>query len=241
MQVKKRNPATGRQLGYTRPRSRQNAISRLSIFSMQKNKKYPLYKRLYCIRYLSLYPSGSSTPLSRITPKWIEDFQYYMFNKTKLAQSSAQLYCMALRIALNQAVRDNILISNPANKVKLPSKPETNIVYLTQEEVQKLESTELKGNIAAEVRRAFLFGCYNGLRICDIQELRWKDIEPKEQRIIKRQKKTSRNVVIPLVERTKRYIDLEGVYKHNPDDKVFPLLVSRSTLLENLHRWFQDK
>ncbi|MDR2303349.1 MAG: tyrosine-type recombinase/integrase [Treponema sp.] len=71
-------------------------------------------------------------------------------------------------------------------------------IFLNTNEVQKLADTEIKGELGAEIKKAFIFACYTGLRISDIRGLKWGDIERDPIRIIKRQKKTQRAVYVPL-------------------------------------------
>jgi hypothetical protein len=44
------------------------------------------------------------------------------------------------------------------------------LIFLNVGEVPKLADTELGGDLGAEVRRAFIFVCYTGLRISDIKK-----------------------------------------------------------------------
>jgi integrase len=191
-----------------------------------------------CIRYLNRYPGGASITLSQISPQWVDNYQRYLAKETKLSASSSYNYSKAVRMALRQAVKDNILIKNPADTVKGLPEPETDLVFLSPEEVKQLSNTDLSGDLGAEVRRAFLFICHTGLRISDIKELKWGDIQPEPLQIIKRQKKTKRMAVIPLLkEGAGRWVDLDGAYTHSPDDLVFPLLASKIQTNRYLIKW----
>jgi integrase len=183
-----------------------------------------------CIRYLKDYSNGSTIQLSQITPQWVDGFQKYLLNvkkkkgekDIKLSPTTAYDYSKAIRMALRKAVHDNILIKNPAESIKGLPEPETDLIFLNVEEVQKLADTELGGDLGAEVRRAFIFVCYTGLRISDIKSLKWGDIERNPLQIIKRQKKTQRTAYIPLKDTAWKLIN-DG-NEHNPEDKVFPYL-----------------
>ncbi|MDR1901166.1 MAG: site-specific integrase [Treponema sp.] len=194
-----------------------------------------------CIRYLKEYANGSTIQLSQITPQWIDGFQKYLLNVKKkngtvLSATTAYDYSKAIRMALRKAVRDNVLIKNPAESVKGLPEPETELIFLNVNEVQKLADVELGGNLGAEVRRAFVFACYTGLRISDIKSLKWGDIERDPLQIIKRQKKTQRTAYIPLKDTAWKLID-DG-NDHNPDDKIFYYL-SRGEAQTNsyLKKW----
>jgi hypothetical protein len=81
-----------------------------------------------CIRYLKKYNNGDTIQLSQITPQWIDGFQQYLLSGTKLSPTTAYDYSKAIRMALRKAVRENILIKNPAESVKGLQEPETDLV-----------------------------------------------------------------------------------------------------------------
>jgi integrase len=189
-----------------------------------------------CIRYLKKYANGETIQLSQITPQWVDGFQQFLLSGTKLSPTTAYDYSKAIRMALRKAVNDNILIKNPAASVKGLPEPETDHIFLNTDEVQKLADTEITGKLGAEIKKAFIFVCYTGLRISDVKSLKWGDIELNPLQIIKRQKKTKRAVYIPLKDIAWGIIDDEQV--HNPDDKVFRLLANtRSQTNQYLLKW----
>jgi integrase len=194
-----------------------------------------------CIRYLKEYNNGGTIQLSQITPQWIDEFQRFLLNAAKsngekLSPTTAYDYSKAIRMALRKAVNDNILIKNPAAGVKGLPEPETDLIFLNIDEVQKLANTDLGGELGAEIKKAFIFACYTGLRISDIKSLKWGDIERDPIQIIKRQKKTRRAVYVPLKDTAWKIIDDSA--DHNPEDKVFNLLANtRSQTNQYLLKW----
>jgi integrase len=189
-----------------------------------------------CIRYLKKYNNGTTIQLSQITPQWIDGFQQYLLNGTGLSPMTAYDYSKAIRMALRKAVNDNILIKNPATGVKGLQEPETDHIFLNVDEVQKLADSEIPGKLGEEIRRAFIFVCYTGLRISDIKSLKWGDIELSPLQIIKRQKKTQRAVYVPMKETTWGIINDDK--EHSPIDKVFSLLANtKSQTNQYLIKW----
>jgi integrase len=189
-----------------------------------------------CIRYLKKYANGETIQLSQITPQFIDGFQKFLLAGNSLSAMTAYDYSKAARMALRKAVKENILIKNPAESVKGLPEPETDLIFLNIEEVQKLARTGLAGELGAEIKKAFIFACYTGLRISDIKSLKWGDIETNPRQIIKRQKKTRRAVYIPLKEIAWAIIDDSA--DHNPDDKVFSLLAkTKSQTNQYLIKW----
>jgi integrase len=48
----------------------------------------------------------------------------------------------------------------------------------------------LNTELGNEIKKAFLFGCYSGLRVSDLKTLAWGDIQHDPPQINKRQVKT---------------------------------------------------
>jgi integrase len=71
------------------------------------------------------------------------------------------------------------------------------MVFLNLDELKALACVKPDGECAAEVRRAFLFSCYTGLRIIDLETLAWGMITSNPIQIMKIQEKTKRTVYIP--------------------------------------------
>jgi hypothetical protein len=106
-------------------------------------------------------------------------FAYYLRGVTKingqpLSAVSVHHYFGAFRSLLMAAVADEVIAMNPIDKMRKNEIPERPVVardYLDAEEVATLANTPCRNG---EVRRAFLFSCFTGLRISDVQALQWE-------------------------------------------------------------------
>jgi integrase len=186
--------------------------------------------------YLEKYPGGTTIQIGQITDKWFSGFQDYLLKNSGLSKSSANSYAAAVRMALRKAAREGIIPRNPAAAVKSISIPETDKVFLNSGEIQRLANTPMGGGLGADVRRAFLFGCFSGLRVSDLKSLAWGNIEHNPLQIVKRQKKTGNKVFIPLHE-TAWQIMNDGVI-HAHTEPVFPRLGSiKNPVNDYLTRW----
>ncbi|KAA6336151.1 Tyrosine recombinase XerD [termite gut metagenome] len=96
------------------------------------------------------------------------------------------------------------------------------MVFLNIDEVKKIAAAGTNTDMELEIKKAFLFACYTGLRISDLENLAWKDIEHNPLQIIKRQTKTSAKVVIPIKDSVWAFINDGSI--HNHEALVFPLL-----------------
>jgi site-specific recombinase XerD len=97
--------------------------------------------------------------------------------------------------------------------------------------MRALAETPVDDPYGAEVRRAFLFGCYTGLRVSDLETLTWGKIETSPVQIIKTQEKTKSPVYIPLM-------IADGGKPHAVNERVFNLSVhNRRTSYNYLKGW----
>ena len=94
-----------------------------------------------------------------------------------LSPVSVHHYFGALRCVLTAAAKEEIIADNPVERMKkqeVPGRPVVTREYLDADEVVRLSVTACRN---PEVKRAFLFSCFTGLRISDIRGLRWKDFK----------------------------------------------------------------
>lgn len=105
---------------------------------------------------------------------FVEGFAAYLTGTAKLAQNSAATYWQVLNAVLNEATRERRLPFNPCSLTKGVKPEASRRLFLTFEELQMLALTPCKNE---EVKRAFLFSVYTGLRLSDVKGLRWLNVE----------------------------------------------------------------
>jgi integrase len=129
-----------------------------------------------------------------------------------------------------------MILRNPADIVQKISAPESEMIFLNIDEVKALAETVIDDPYGSEVRRAFFFGCYTGLRISDIETLTWEKIETNPMQIIKSQEKTKNPAYIPLNKSAQNLI-VDGKV-HEAGEKVFNLSGhNRRTSYIHLKSW----
>jgi integrase len=141
-------------------------------------------------RLLQSFPLKDS-PLADIDYDWLSQIQEYFLkaptrSNRNLSQNSASTYYAKIKAALQIAVQRGLIPSNPTTKIKSIQQVPSQRVYLTLEEMQRLANTPCSD---PEVKRAFLFSCYTGLRVSDVQALTWDNV--RNGRIELRVKKTN--------------------------------------------------
>ncbi len=157
----------------------------------------------------------------------------------KLSKNTQAMYFKCLRMALDEAVSDEIIVSNPVYSIKKKNRPTTEKAvkreFLTQEELKRFAETDFPNEL---VKRAFITGCLTGLRHCDIRQLKWGNIG-----VIKNgieyisiiQEKTDEPVDIPLKDNIKRWLPERNGASDN--DLVFDGLLSLGRTNEILPKW----
>lgn len=159
----------------------------------------------------------------------------------QISQQSQSDYFRVFNRALNKAVCDGIIPENPYRKIESSAKikePESNRVYLELEEVKRMIATPCKRD---DVKRAFLFSCFCGLRISDIRSLRWGDLKQTEKgmTLTALQQKTQHYVTYPLSEEAQKWLPERGKDAKD-DDAVFGSLPKPSDLNRRLKVWAKD-
>ena len=219
-----------------------------------ESKDIPLYD--YILQQSDEYRSRGSHAYARTLTKiaeWVRkyrkvsirsvDKEYLMgfvafLRDGGIAQSTAHMYFANLNTVFNRAYRAGIIVENPISRMELterPQRPDTERPYLTLEEVQKLMATECNNQ---NVRDAFLFACFTGLRLSDIEAIQWKNIRPTTDggwQVEAKQLKTQRIVYIPLSENAMAQLPERA----GQDDRIFRGLPSRSEIGRHLRNWIK--
>lgn len=170
---------------------------------------------------------------SEIKPKHMEIFKNYLLKELK-KNNSAHSYLSIVSSMFNLAVRDELIESNPVNRINRIKWLDTELKYLTLDEVGILHNSKTDHPI---IKNAFLFSCFTGLRISDIEQLTWNKIQKEGKNFVIRlsQIKTQEPVTIYLAEQALIYLPERG----DPAVRVFNLLNRRHTQ-RNLKLWFDS-
>lgn len=126
--------------------------------------------------------------------------EYHGERVERFSKSTLAVYQQRIVAIFNAAVRDGLITKNPfglLTKEERFKKPYLIKEVLSVEEVKKIAATKIGNN---QVRIGLLFACFTGLRLSDIRSLKWSDIVDMGtyKAIIKEQKKTKNQVVVPL-------------------------------------------
>lgn len=168
---------------------------------------------------------GSKLRFQDVNERWLERFTDYL--SKRLSANSTRTYLQKVNTALNQAVKQKIILDNPFKYVTKLKKEEKEMVYLTKAEVQQIINTPFD---YADVKNAFLLGCYTGLRFSDIEALQWSNI--KDNQIQLTQTKTKGAVYIPLNSNAEHILSLQS----NTTANIFKLSRHNSSVNRTLKK-----
>ena len=196
------------------------------------------------IAHLKAY-AGEKTKLSAVDSDFCKGFVAYLGNATSgkhtqnpkpLASSTANAYFQLFTSALNEAVRQKKIATNPvlylSREDKKPIKAEkSNRTFLTIEEVKQLAATDFKNE---SIKQAFLFACFTGLRISDIRNLTWGNIVERNGSffVTITMQKTREPLTIKLNKQAAKWLPQKNATK-----EVFDLPVYNAIINDKLKRW----
>lgn len=198
----------------------------IDYFQSISEKKSPNTKIAWdnTLKYIIQF-QGKKLSFENVNEAWLESFSNYLLEK--VSQNSARTYLQKISTTLNQAVKQKIIAHNPYHHINTLKKVEKEVVFLEEDEVRKIIQTDFFNN---EVKNAFLFGVYTGLRFSDIKALKWGQV--KNNRIYLTQTKTQGTVAIPLGPSAKKLLSSQS----KETETIFNLSDSNSSVNRTLRK-----
>lgn len=192
------------------------------------------------IRHLIKY-KGDTVTMKDVDKEFCLGFIDYLNNAKRkdgrpMAKATTANYFTCLNCALNAAVKEDVMAFNPITKISSDDRikiPESTREYLTVGEIKAMIASKC---VSEPTRQAFLFSCFCGLRLGDIEALTWGDIvldgTQYRARIVMR--KTRKTLYLPLSDEALKWMPERGGAKDT--DKVFHL-PSRAYIGVALKAW----
>lgn len=171
--------------------------------------------------------------------------EFAAFLASRLKPSSCRTYLQQLSTLLSEAESSGLIERSPMSLTVgiLPRHRQIEKVFLTKPELVRLRNTPCPHE---STRDAFLFACYTGLMLTDIETLRWDNVQFSDGQwtLVKNLDKSGMEARVPLVRSSRELLakirDDYGILPlEEQDGNVFHLL-SRSAIGEDLALWGRD-
>ena len=144
--------------------------------------------------------------------KFIKELKYFFKTEFKLKQATVYRGIQRVEKIIQFAIAENYLQKNPFYLYK-NKKYKTVIVYLTDEELKRLEKHRFSQLRLQQVQDLFIFCCYTGLAYTEMTTLTTNNIEvgfDGNEWIQMIRKKTNRKISVPVLPKAKEILEKYG-------------------------------
>jgi integrase len=167
------------------------------------------------IKHLKAFSHRDMIKFKDIDRRFCMDFAEYLRNT--VAPNTGNGYFAKFKQALYKSIEDGINEINPASRITIKKKS-TYREFLTLEEIKKIEKTDF---IKPQLKNAFLFSCFTGLRFVDIKDLKFENI--RNSFLIFQQNKTAEPLRIKLHSTAKDIIENQKSLMKRENGLLFDL------------------
>mgnify|MGYP000308558894 CR=1 FL=1 len=137
--------------------------------------------------------------IATITEDLFEEYRFYL-KKRGLATATMNRYLCWLSRLMYRAVSQRLIRCNPFENVKY-EKAEQKIRFLQKSDITKLMALRVIDKEAEQARRMFIFSCFTGLAIADMEHLQFGHVQTAadgQKYIRKERQKTKVEFIVPL-------------------------------------------
>ena len=150
---------------------------------------------------------------NEITPLFWKQYDSYLIGLGNNSNTRWKAF-RTIKTFINKAIEIGLLKNDPMKGVRV-HKPEGNRMFLSQEEVKKLEKL-YSGFLTKDLKHVlqyFLFSCYTGMRFSDVKNLKFSNIykEKGQTYIMFVQQKTTGSMILPLGKEALSYMPETGL------------------------------
>lgn len=178
--------------------------------------RYNLTKN-HISEFLKLQLKKNDYLLKDLNENFLQEFEYFLKTEKKFQASTTFKSLQRTKKVVKMAVSMGFLDKDPFLLHKL-SRPKKEVVYLTAEELEKLENHNFTIKRVEQIRDFFVFCCYTGLAFTEMYNLEKKHIVTGfdgNQWIQMQRKKTQKQISIPLLPKAlsiiEKYQDCDNI------------------------------
>lgn len=182
--------------------------------------KYVTYGR-HLKSFIKWKYKTSDKKLSNLKGSFIDHYEYYLKTEKNFAQITLNKVIQRFRRSIKYAIAEDYLDKDPFMLYKA-RRVKKEVVYLSQEELQKLENQDFEFKRVQQIKDMFVFCCYTGLAFKEMIRLTRNDVVMEFDDnlwINVHRVKTSRSYKVPLMPQAKSIMEK---YYQEDSDYVFP-------------------
>ncbi|RYG30939.1 MAG: hypothetical protein EOO01_36065 [Chitinophagaceae bacterium] len=140
---------------------------------VRKNKRAGNRHMEGSLRHLKTFLNADYLNTVEVTENFCKRFRQFLLDK--FTGDTPANYYARFKWVIRSATKEGYFRYNPAEDIKTKSNPSKKLkANLEVDEYLKLITTPC---LNAEVREAFIFSCYTGLRYVDVKSLLWSDMK----------------------------------------------------------------
>lgn len=187
-------------------------------------KKYETCKRKV-VEFLSSEMKRDDIFLVELNHQFIFELDMNMRTKGGLQNNGVLKNMQQLKRVINIALRNDWLTKNPFSNYR-GKLEETKRVFLTKEELDRVEQFEINDDKLEKIRDVYLFSCYTGLAYSDVLKLNANHFHKinNQDWIILDRTKTKNQSTIPLLPKASAILK-----KYEGDKKLLPVISNQNT------------
>ncbi len=175
--------------------------------------------RKHLFEFMQIVYSKKDVMLKDLTLKFLDDLDYYFKTERGQSQSTINKHIQRLRKIVTMAIGEGFLDKDPFLMHKR-KKAKTTLIYLTTDELAKLEQYEFEQDRLEQIRDIFVFCCYTGLAYTEMANLKAEHIVDgfDGMKWIKMMRqKTKSMIAVPLLPKALEILD-----KYRTESSVLP-------------------
>jgi len=139
--------------------------------STKRTLKNYLYSKQRIETFLLLKKSKTNVYLKEVNLAFITEFENFLCADQGIKPISANKHTQRLKTVMKFATKMGFISSNPLLTHERLKEQKKEIIFLTEDELEKLENKHFKVERLGKIRDLFIFSCYTGLAYQEIKEL----------------------------------------------------------------------
>lgn len=151
--------------------------------------------------FIQWHYKKNDLPFNKLNEQFLDDFEFYLKTELNQRQVTVNKTIQRLRKPIKTAVSEGYFNKDPFSLHK-PGKVSTNVIFLSENELERLEKYQFIQPRLSVVRDLFIFCCYTGLAYYEMRQLKYEHIVKgfdNKDWIKMERKKTGKPISIPIL------------------------------------------